>query len=272
MKQTQLLPFVEIKGIGAASGLVYHNYSLYIISDNSTYLYAYKLDEKHLNKIKLFETSEEELTKKEKADFESVTLYHNALYIHGSGSTDKRQLRVKYDLDTHETKEKDFTKIYHRLRSSIKLAEDELNIEGCIIEADYYYFFQRGNGAHAQNGIFRYTRKTKEVGFHAVALPIVKGVEATFTDAILVDETVYFLAACEDTTSTYNDGEIYGSFIGGLDLKTFTVLFTSQITDTHKFEGLALFQKSTTFIEFLLCEDNDTEGTDSIIYKIQISI
>jgi hypothetical protein len=271
MKQTQLIPFVEIKGIGAASGLVYREQSLFIISDNSTFLYHYNLSEKQLHKIKLLDSSQENLTKKEKADFESVTLYNDELYIHGSGSTNQRQLRVKYNLATQETKEKDLTKLYHRLRKSIGLAEDDLNIEGCIMKDDYYYFFQRGNGTQAQNGIFRYTRKTKEVRFHSIVLPKLKGVEATFTDAILVDDTVYFLAACEDTTSTYNDGEVYGSFLGGLDLDNYAVLFASQITDAHKFEGLTLLMNENESLTFLLCEDNDTEEDCSIIYQLQLT-
>lgn len=272
MKQTQLLPFIEITGIGAASGLVYHDQSLYIISDNSTFLYHYTLLEKQLHKIKVLDSSQENLAKKDKADFESVTLHNHHLYIHGSGSTNQRQLRVKYNLATQESKEKDLTKLYRRLRKSIGIAEDDLNIEGCIIEQEYYHFFQRGNGAEGQNGIFTYNRKTKAVSFHTIVLPKVKGIEATFTDAILINQTVYFLAACENTTSTYNDGEIYGSFLGALDLGTYTVLFTSQLTDTHKFEGLTLFQKTNEFIEFLLCEDNDTEEMDTQIYKARLSI
>jgi hypothetical protein len=268
MKRTQLLPFVEIKGIGAASGLVLHQHSLYIISDNSTYLYQYNLADKELHKIKLLATSEEHLSKKEKADFECVTLYNNALYIHGSGSTNKRQLRLKYTLDTLETKEKDLTKLYHRLRKSIGIEEDDLNIEGCIVAADFYYFFQRGNGGQAKNGIFTYARHTKEVRFQSVVLPEIKGIEATFTDAILVDDCVYFLAACEDTTSTYNDGEIYGSFMGCLDLATSTVLFTCLLSDLHKFEGLTLYKNEGESLTFLLCEDNDTEDDSSTIYEV----
>jgi hypothetical protein len=33
-------------------------------------------------------------------------------------------------------------------------------------------------------------------------------VYAGFTDAILVDNSIYFLATAEDTESTYDDGEV----------------------------------------------------------------
>jgi hypothetical protein len=39
-------------------------------------------------------------------------------------------------------------------------------------------------------------------------------VRSSFTDAILVDNSIYFLATAEDTESTYDDGEVLGSLIG----------------------------------------------------------
>ena len=96
--------------------------------------------------------------------------------------------------------------------------------------------------------------------------------ENTFTDAILVEDKIYFLACAEDTNSTYNDGEILGSSIGSIDMKTMKMEFTKQITDRHKFEGLTLFKKTTTAIEFLLCEDNDNEVLESNIYSLKLDL
>ncbi len=268
MEKMQLHPYFEIKGIGAASGLVYKDNSLFIVSDNSTFLYEYNLNEKVLHKIKLFEDSQENLAKKDKADFESITLFDNKLYLYGSGSTKKRDIRVKFDLETKEIKQKDLSKLHKKLRQTIALNDDELNIEGIIIDSENYYLFQRGNGVQAQNGIFTYNKISKNVAFVPIVLPKVKNIEATFTDAILVETKVYFLAACEDTTSTYTDGEIYGSFLGSLDLKTKEVHFVQQISDSQKFEGLTLFSETATQIEFLLCEDNDKEELTSTIYKL----
>jgi len=272
MQKIQLLPYFEINGIGAASGLVYKDDSLFIVSDNSTFLYEYDFNEKVLRKIKLFENSQENLDKKDKADFESITLFDNTLYLHGSGSTKKRDIRVKYHLESKEIKEKDISKLHKKLRETIALDDDELNIEGVIIDVDNYYFFQRGNGAQAQNGIFTVNKADKTVSFQLISLPKVNSIEATFTDAILVDDKVYFTAACEDTTSTYTDGEIYGSFLGSLDLKTMEVHFAEQISEKLKIEGLTLYKKTATQLELLLCEDNDTEGTVFVIYKLTLEI
>ncbi|HNP33248.1 MAG TPA: hypothetical protein PKN96_08145, partial [Flavobacterium sp.] len=191
MEKFQLLPFTEIKGIGAASGIVFHDDSLFIISDNSTFLYQYNLNQKTLNKIKLVESSRQNITKKEKPDFEALTLFDNKLWLFGSGSTKKRDMRVTYDLGTKEIREKNLSKIYKRLKEKIGIAEEELNIEGVIITSETIYFFQRGNGADAQNGIFSYDRTNKTVQFKLVTLPKLSGVEATFTDTILIDRTIY---------------------------------------------------------------------------------
>jgi hypothetical protein len=272
MKKIQLQTYIEILGIGAASGLVFIKDLLFIISDNSTFLYKYNLNEKQLHKIKLLENSQENLPKKDKADFESLTLFNNKLYLYGSGSTKKRDTRVKFNLETKEIKEKDISKLYKKIRQSLSLNDDELNIEGVIIDKENFYFFQRGNGIQSKNGIFTYNKINKTIDFKTVILPKVNETEATFTDAIIVKDKVYFLAACENKTSTYNDGEIYGSFIGSLNVKTKKVYNVHQISENQKFEGLTLFNEKDSQIEFLLCEDNDTEGLVSTIYKLTITI
>ena len=268
MEKIQPLPFLAIEGIGAASGIVYQDDSLFIVSDNSNFLYQYSLSEKKLAKIKLFENNLEIVAKKDKADFEALTLFDNKLYLFGSGSTKKRNTRVSFNLQNKAIKVKNLTKIYTRLTETISIAPNELNIEGVIITEETTYFFQRGNGSKAQNGIFCYDKKSKNVEFKIITLPEIKGIAATFTDAILIDNKIYFLAAAEATTSTYDDGEIVGSLIGTLDFKTMQLENHIQISDQHKFEGLTLYKKTATQIELLLCEDNDSEVLKTTIYSL----
>lgn len=270
MENFQLSPFIEIDGIGAASGLVHLDNTLYIISDNSLCLYNYDIIKKELNKIPLFENQPEIAAKKDKPDFEALTLFENKLYLFGSGSTKKRTTRVTFNLKNNDIKEKDLSKIYKRLVKTGSITNDDLNIEGAIITEETIYYFQRGNGANAQNGIFCYDRKDKSVAFKPIPLTKINEITATFTDAILVDETIYFLAAAENTTSTYNDGDIEGSVIGTIDLRTLHLKSVLQISASNKFEGMTLYKKSANEMEFLLCEDNDTEELKSTIYSLII--
>lgn len=272
MKKLNLQPIYKISGIGAASGLVYKDNSVYIISDSSSYLYKYDINEKELHKIELFTNSQENIAKRDKMDFESITLKGNKLYLFGSGSTSNRNKRITYNLENTKIKEKDVTNLFIKLRYKASINHDDLNIEGALYDNNKWYFFQRGNGIQSKNGVFVFNKEKKEISFTPIELPKLQNIEATFTDAVLVDTQIYFLAAVENTTSTYEDGEILGSFIGSLSLNTFEVNFTELITNKNKFEGLTLFKKSDAAIEFLLCEDNDTETLETFIYKLSITL
>ena len=270
MQNFSLEVLFQIIGIGAASGLVYHENSIFLISDTSSFLYEYNIENKSVNKIKLSENSQENAIKKEKLDFEAITLKDNKLYIFGSGSTNKREVRFTYDLKTKESKEKDFSKVYKKIRKALSISEDDFNIEGVIFKDEKWYFFQRGNGGTAKNGIITYDKKTDNIEFSTIHLPKINAIEATFTDAILVENTIYFLAAVENTDSTYNDGEIYGSFIGSIAFDTLKLSSTQKITSKQKFEGLALYKQNYSTISFMLCEDNDTEVSHSRIYQLNL--
>lgn len=293
--------FCQLEGLGAASGLVYRHPQLYLISDYSSYLYRYNLPENQLDKIALFADSREFIAKPEKFDFEAIVEYDHALLLFGSGSTPRRNTLVRYDLtaasgvgQATKAEQYDLSLLYQTLRQTAQLNHDELNIEGVIQHQAEWLFFQRGNGVQAQHGIFvvqgdifkqadlqadslgqpRAQHHTADsslrVQFVPVQLPVVDQVSSGFTDAVLVENTIYFLASAENSSSTYTDGEVLGSFIGRMDLKNRTIQEVQLISTRHKFEGLSLYQQSAETIEFLLCEDNDTEQLSSTLYKLSL--
>jgi hypothetical protein len=273
MEKFQLSVLFKIIGISSASGLLYHNDLLYVISDNSNYLYEYNIADEKLNKIALVENPQENIVKKDKPDFEAITNLNESVLILGSGSTYNRNKVIFYNTISTQKKVRNFSGIYHQMKFQLQLNDDELNIEGFIATEKTFYFFQRGNGSLGKNGIVSADQNTKEPNFKFVPfnLPKINNVPATFTDAVLVDDKIYFLASAENTTSTYLDGEVLGSIIGTIDLKTLKLEDYLQISDKHKFEGLTLYKKSANQIEFLLCEDTDSETMESNIYKIVLN-
>ena len=274
MKKFTLDILFKIIGFGSASGLIYNDNLLYIVSDNSTFLYQYNITESKTSKIKLFDNSQENLKKKEKSDFEAILQKDKKLHLFGSGSKPRRQKLAIYDPKSSKTTESDLSAIYDAFRKVAQLPKEELNIEGVVYHNQKWIFFQRGNGKLGVNGIFILKGKklaaNDNVKFIPMKLPNLKHVAATFTDAVLVKDKIYFLAAAEDSNSTYKDGELIGSIIGCLDAATFKIDFTQTITETQKFEGLTLYKNTKDSIEFLLCEDNDTEGLESTIYKLSL--
>ncbi len=269
MEKFQLSELFAISDIGSASGLVYIDNKLFIISDSSGFLYEYNLELKSIIKHSIANNDSENIIKSKKPDFEAITLKDNKLHIFGSGSTQNRNQKIIFDIKTRENTSQNLIQLYSKLKTTCAISDDDLNIEGALFYNDLLYLFQRGNGADSKNGI-AIIDKNEDISFKPIILPKINHIEATFTDAILVENTIFFLATAEDTTSTYEDGEVLGSLIGSINAITLEIEFTSQITDKHKFEGLTLFSNLKNKITFLLCEDNDTDELKSIIYKLEI--
>ncbi|MFC7773502.1 DUF6929 family protein [Flavobacterium sp. GCM10027622] len=271
MEKIQLLAFLTIQGIGAASGIVFHNNSLFIVSDNSGYLFEQRLDASPLIKHTLIHDATVNIEKKRKPDFEAITLKDNELHIFGSGSTSQRNRMLTFDLKNNKAKENDFSVTYKKLKEQANISDDDLNIEGALYFNGSLLLFQRGNGSNAQNGIFTID-SDQNTKYHPIPLPKIKHVETSFTDAILFENKIYFLAAAEDTVSTYEDGEVLGTIMGVMNPETMEIEKTIQLSPTHKLEGLTVLEKHDDQITFLLCEDNDTEDLNATIYKLKIKL
>lgn len=276
MEKFQLSLLFKIIGLGSASGLLFQNNTILAIGDNSSYLYEYQTETAKLQRHPLAENAQENTPKAFKPDFEAITQYADSIYIFGSGSTENRNFMVQVDSKTKEViKTQELTDLYLTMQSFAKIAPEDFNIEGVIYNGETWFFFNRGNGKTGKNVVFTVEGKNLVNEFQIISneykLPKIKGVRTSFTDAILVDNKIYFLASAENSNSTYDDGEVLGSIIGRIDVKKMKIDFTQKISDTHKFEGLTLYKKSSNEIEFLLCEDNDTEVLEANVYKVVLS-
>ena len=277
MEKFTLEILFQIIGIGSASGLFLTNNSLYIIGDNSGYLYEYNMESQQLSHHPLIDNPSQNIPKNIKPDFESITHYNDTLYVFGSGSTEHRNRMIEFDLKTKTISQKnDLIDLYALMQNFGSIKPEDFNLEGAIFDGENWYLFNRGNGISNKNTIFTIHAKKLSEEFAMVAthykLPKIKGVRSSFTDAILVEDKIYFLSTAEDTQSTYDDGEVLGSFIGRIDLATMKIDYTQKITSTNKFEGLTFYKKSNDKIEFLLCEDNDTELLETKVFKLSLPV
>lgn len=307
MPDFQLSPRFDIQGVGAASGLVYQPDRLWLISDSSSFLYDYQMATQTLAKHALVSQAADHIEKKNKFDLEVICQKDQQLYVFGSGSTAKRQILFCCDISNLDKPDQaierlDLSTLYQQFRLIAQLADDELNIEGVIYQAspqqaDRWVFLQRGNGATANNGLFVLSDVTfcglvppkiqsepshtlnahriepsADIKFYPVKLPAISQVESGFTDGYLLADKLYFLAAAEDTTSTYLDGAVLGSLFGCIDLTNFELQWSFIISSEHKFEGLTLAQQSDQQLVFLLCEDNDTAVLASTLYQLSINL
>ncbi|MCL9770841.1 hypothetical protein NAT47_10470 [Flavobacterium sp. HXWNR69] len=271
MENFKLTNHFTIKGISAASGLVYSQNVLFVISDSSSFLYQFDIDRKLLLKFPLVKNAKENIEKENKPDLESITQHGNQLIMLGSGSTQKRNSMFTLDLGTDTLKTQDLTALYQKLKTIGSFTDNQLNIEGAIYAHQTMLLFQRGNSKNSRNGIFIIPNNQEEgIRFIPISLPTLDDIETTFTDAILIGDKIYFLACAENTESTYEDGEVLGTVLGIMHAPTFEIINVQLLSKHQKFEGITLYKESETEIKFLLCEDNDTETLETTIYQLTL--
>ena len=276
MDHFQLSLLFKIIGLGSASGLLYHNNNLTLIGDNSGFLYNYNIQSKKLSTFALIDNAVANIEKKLKPDFEAITQHNNLIYIFGSGSTKNRNVMIEMDaVNKKVIRKHDLSDLYKQLQIIGNIKPDDFNIEGAFFDGQQWYIANRGNGKKSKNIIFTIKSKSLlnplSIKANKFKLPKINNVKTSFTDLLLVGDKLYFLAAAEDTDSTFFDGEILGTVLGCINLKSMTIDFTTKISDRQKFEGITLYQQTATEISFLLCEDNDSPVLESDIYQLTLT-
>jgi len=279
MQKFQLELFFQIIGIGSASGLFFNGSSLYLISDNSHMLYEYHIENKKLNKTTLVTPDHtgpaESIAKADKPDYEAITAAGGDLYLFGSGSTEKRNTIQPVSMESKELKPAiDATDLYIIMQEFGQINTDNFNIEAAVNDNETWYLFNRGNGPSAQNGIYTLAGNIEttefQIMYNEIELPKINGAQSSFTDAVKVDDKIYFLAAAESGNSTYHDGEVAGTLLGRIDIEKMEVEDTQVISVKNKFEGITLYKEEAGTLQFLLCEDTDSDKAESDIYRLTI--
>lgn len=266
--------FVVITGVGAASGLHYKDSSLFVVSDNSNYLYQYSIPSKELSRHLLVDMDgqNEQVKKKKKLDLEAITYSNGQYYLLPSGSKPNRTKSFFLSPEAPDNiGMEDLDSSYTLLRKRLDIAQEDFNIEGAIFEKDTILLFNRGNGPLEKNGIIKFPiAQNDKATFTPVSLPKINGKTTGFTDAILLDDKIYFLAAAEEGNSVYDDGAIGGSQVGTIDRSALKLERTETISLNNKFEGITYYGEDEEHITFLLCEDPDYDSNESTIYKLTL--
>ncbi|PRY10376.1 hypothetical protein CLV24_114105 [Pontibacter ummariensis] len=229
------------EGLPSASGIEANGNmeGYFVVGDDSPYLY--QLDEEFnvINELPLFDTSgfiNGRIPKAAKPDLESMARFRYGrdeyLLLLGSGSSPARNRAFLVNLSEEmAVKEVDLSRFYLFLRKILQIEEEGvLNLEGLAIGETYTYLMQRGVGADT-NALFRfetddfvgYLINDAELPIAALyyfELPLSGQVQAGFSGAYVSEEKLFFTASAEDTANAIEDGEVVGSYLGVIDLRS----------------------------------------------------
>ncbi len=282
MHQIKLKHHSELTSVHAASGLVKLRNTFYVIADDQLSLALFTLN--NTDSIQFLKLLPGQLPKdhrekkKLKPDWESLVHLFSSddtdtLLILPSGSKPNRTVGVAANINDEElksTRKIDFSLLYAHLEKKFL----DLNIEGAVVTGSVLKILQRGNGASRQNaiidldldgliadiqssGVISADRILKSTDYD---LGTFEKVPLSFTDACFCNDQLFFIAAAENSDSTYDDGKYLGAVLGCIN-NSGEIVFQKELLCEYKPEGLWVEFNTD---RYTVCVVTDADSSDII--------
>lgn len=273
----------------SGSALEYHNGSLYVIGDDVHYILSLDDQWNIIRRIELFESVWERIPKPDKPDIECAAVIGDVLYLLGSGSkSPQRDVAFIVQLSDCSVKKINTAAFYGIFRDRNLVGE--MNIEGFTGCRDRLLLFNRGNTSQP-NSLIITDRKILKKQFpdRFKVIPV----EIGSLDNIMlgisgagyceVNDVLFLTASAENTSNTYDDGDIIGSVLGivydastALDASIFTVKHlialdkVDAVFSKQKIESVCITRQLDKIYNCVLVADND-DGK-SVLFEIEIQL
>ncbi|MFN6945712.1 MAG: DUF6929 family protein [Cytophagaceae bacterium] len=279
---------LTIDTIPSGSGMAFLNDTIYIVGDDSPFLFLLSRDyepyKKHLL-IKGFSLTER-IPKAVKPDFEAIAEWQHDndtfLLIFGSGSKpEKRDALVMVNIKNPENPEIfSLTKFYKYLMETSGIKRKHLNIEGAEVLNNKLYLFNRATNQliiidieNFMNYVRKRTKTPPPLTTHKIELPVMNGVHAGFSGATRIPGTtkIIFSATLEDTRDWISDGKILGSYIGIIDtrnpenVKNISLITRNGKSFQDKVESLAFEKFGQNGEVYILSVADNDDGTSKLM-------
>jgi len=284
----------------SASGVEIIDNNIYIIGDDSPYLYKLNYDFNILEKYQLSgndSTVNNRVPKEIKADFESMATYQSkdgsimlAVLSSGSQELTRDTLHIFALSEKKLIASKNVRPLFELIREKAGFTkEDEINIEAMAIGKHKVYLMQRGNNnlnilveinrREFFKFIFNEDVELPEIKVKSFSLPEFDNTISGFSGACMLEDEsgILFTASLEKSENAYEDGEILGSYVGIMKFRgdskpqiRTSMLKQDGLTLKTKLEGISIKSISGKTYQLLAVSDMD-DGT-SKIYNLSLTL
>ena len=279
-----------LRFVPGASGLEYAGDHLYVIGDNSPWLYRLDTQFRPVDSLPInFRAHQTNgpIPKADKPDFEALAIDsgNNGLFIFGSGSQSQERdtlVQIQFNQDQLQVRSISLHRQYQALQNHPVIRREGLNIEGAVIKDEFLYLLNRGGNLLLRYNLDKFLRaEDEQPESYEFQLPSIQGIEAGFSGATLVpgEDLVIFTASVENTANWIEDGAVLGSFVGILDLRqpgeyirpACVLLTEDQKPAKVKVESVAIHTiRSSGLFDLLLVTDSD--GGNSLLIEASLQL
>lgn len=282
--------YAKTSVISSASGAEWNSNTLFLIGDDSPYLFT--LDSTwHIQSRMVLQsdTLDKRVHYSRKKDFEALALLPNdnttdRLLLLGSGSKlHFRDTALLVDIvDNRVVHKKNMRLLYTAFEECLYLSKSpKVNIEGVVIGDEYAYISHRGNSS-PPNAIFRF--RTKELmnyienidsiipkfNYYPINCPVLGVYQSGLSGLDIIEGRGLLMSSSVEATSGIHDGEVLGSYIAYLPFKElgnsspkfYPVLDGGKMKIT-KIESVAVKSIHKGKVHFVAVSDND-DGTSEL--------
>lgn len=285
-----------LTGIPSASGIEEKSNMLYVIGDDSPWLYEIDKKGEITRKFLIHDNSYEgvdRIPKDEKPDYEAIVNYKwgsKDLLIFGSGSGEKRKTMMRVDFTSrgYDVNKYTLEHLYNLIMEQGNITPEQLNIEGVVSWRDHIVLLNRETNhvilitKYAFERYMKYDvekQKSKRINidFYQFDLPKINGVQAQFSGGMKIsgEHNMVFTASAEARESSANDGQNMGSFVGIIPLNKIgkkemriAQLMKDGEPYTGKVEGVYVHKVEDAKLELRLVADDDKGG--STLLKVDL--
>lgn len=293
MKLT-LTDFKVLSNFPSGSGIEYHDEKVFLVGDDAREVLVMNKRWKELERIPLFESTEDRIPKKIKSDLEATTVVVvnsiPRLLILGSGSREEhRNKAILLDLDSYLKDEFDLTLFYNRIKEA---GITDLNIESAAtLEEGHIILGNRGSKKNPDNHLI-ITKNTfwkhpaeAELEILPIKLPgkdnKLKNAGISGLTYAPKNDWLLFTASTEDTDNPVDDGPIGDSYLGIIenasrkigrrDMKVNELINLREAEKSlkgYKIESVCVTSEKNERAKLQLVADND-DGVSSL-FKVRV--
>ncbi|MDQ3394970.1 MAG: hypothetical protein M3512_12765 [Bacteroidota bacterium] len=286
-----------LKDVHSASGVEIVGDEVYIIGDDSPYLYIMDKNLKFVRKIlltKSYKLVKGKIPKTKKPDLEALASFDiggdKVILILGSGSV--RETRDKAFIvetgEKDEVSEYSLLPLYDLLRKHEEIVKDRvLNIEAATVVGEHIYLFQRGNvtGFNVMIEFPLYSfihflqdknNPSPKFKIYNYSFERYNGLMPGFSGAACIpgSKEILFSTSLEDTNDEWYDGDVFESFLGILtedrEKYTSTVIKESGEPYKGKVESVTILnQNKGKKFEVLAVTDSDGGASEMLLIELK---